>query len=399
MTTMTNDKSSTVSLDATSLRIEKLSVSGAPYEAAMQVASSGGDVELAVRQMLDIGGAILLHGENQATVDSVSHEVDRLLQGMLDVAAKEYPRVLAKHEQTLEQRLRELFDGTNRGSVQAQLHEVLRTFADSQKSEIAKALAEPTGVLGALRSELIDRLSRLDTRNLEFAKELTTISERLMVAREIEFERARGTAKGLVHEDRVATVVERQAAPHGDVLVDTSREVGSGGGKKGDFAVRLSVGDTAGQEVSYVVEAKDKKMGITAALKELDGAMTNRGASSGVLVFARQDQAPINGLPLRLYGGNRIITWLTDDGEISLEIASQLARALALASTAADSSAASAHEVSEALNRICALIDEAKAIARGTGAARRGLDQVDTAYKSLRTSLHDAVNELREKLM
>jgi hypothetical protein len=54
-------------------------VDGAALAAAERATTDGRDLELTVRQMLDVGGAVLLHGVGKATVDAVGAEVDRLL--------------------------------------------------------------------------------------------------------------------------------------------------------------------------------------------------------------------------------------------------------------------------------------------------------------------------------
>jgi hypothetical protein len=59
-----------------------LVVDGAAFAAAREAADQNRNVEVVVRQMLEIGGAVLLHGGGKATVDAVAAEVDRLLTAL-----------------------------------------------------------------------------------------------------------------------------------------------------------------------------------------------------------------------------------------------------------------------------------------------------------------------------
>lgn len=71
-----------VVLDDDRLAIRDLTVDGTALAAAQQTVADGRDLELAVRQMLEVGGAVLLHGAGKATVDAVGAEVDRLLTAL-----------------------------------------------------------------------------------------------------------------------------------------------------------------------------------------------------------------------------------------------------------------------------------------------------------------------------
>lgn len=71
-----------VVLDDDRLAIRDLTVDGTALAVAQQTVADGRDLELAVRQMLEVGGAVLLHGAGKATVDAVGAEVDRLLTAL-----------------------------------------------------------------------------------------------------------------------------------------------------------------------------------------------------------------------------------------------------------------------------------------------------------------------------
>jgi hypothetical protein len=62
--------------------IRDLSVDGVLAELVTQATGDGRDPETVVRQALQIGAAILLHGTNTATIEAVSSHVDRLLAAL-----------------------------------------------------------------------------------------------------------------------------------------------------------------------------------------------------------------------------------------------------------------------------------------------------------------------------
>ncbi|HET8822317.1 MAG TPA: hypothetical protein VFM57_12270 [Thermoleophilaceae bacterium] len=64
------------------LVIRELRISGPALEAVREAVARGLDPERVVREALEVGGAILLHGASKATVDAVGAEVDRLLSAL-----------------------------------------------------------------------------------------------------------------------------------------------------------------------------------------------------------------------------------------------------------------------------------------------------------------------------
>jgi hypothetical protein len=78
----------TVVLDDGLLRLRELIVDGAAVSAARDAVERGRDLEATVRQMLEVGGSVLLHGAALGTVDAVSAEVDRLLSALEEKSAR-----------------------------------------------------------------------------------------------------------------------------------------------------------------------------------------------------------------------------------------------------------------------------------------------------------------------
>jgi hypothetical protein len=391
---------STISLTETALFIKDLSVGGNAFQAAKESTDRGHALELTVRQMLDLGGQLLLHGANWATVDWVSAEVSRLVDRIARTATDLIPTALNAHKEQLALLLARHFDDGNSNSLQHQLAEVLAEFTSELRAQFVKGLQDEAGPFALLRAELVGKLSAVDVRQDELLRHVTGLSERLATIKAVKDEREKGTAKGVDYESVVGQVIEGIFAPFQDTVFPVGTEAGAQGSRAGDFVVLLNPDDAEGHEVRIAIEAKCQRLSVRAALRELDEAMSNREACSGIMVFSDAAQAPIGGRVLRAYSGNRIIVVFGegDANTLALEVACSLARSLALATPKTIPSEVDAQCVREQVDHLVELLEEAKSIARGASAARRGLDQIEGGYKKLRTDALSILSNITQML-
>jgi hypothetical protein len=352
-----------------SLEIRSLLVTGTPVRAAHATVKSGTAPAIAVRQMLELGGSILEHGTSQSTLSSVAAEVDRLLAGVVEAAEERLPESLNQHVTKLGGVLAERFDSRRVDSVQRQILAMVEGASVEQRRALISALLDDEGPLGGLKAELAGRLSVMAARQDELLRQITAVGERIAAHDAIQAERDKGTAKGADFESFVATSVDWSLAPYGDVVVEVGNETGTQGNKAGDIMVTLNPDETSGHDLRIVVEAKCRPLGLKAALRELDRALDNWDAHSGILVFAEPEQAPLNGRCLRLFAGNRIMCVLgRESGDrLPLEVACQLARALSLTSAQQSDSQLDAAALSDDLRILTEILDEAKAIIHAPG--------------------------------
>jgi hypothetical protein len=381
------------------LRIESLEVDGAAMMTARHFFHEGRDLELVVRQMLDVGGTILQHGAHQATLQSVSAEVDRLVSAIGDVAADQFPVLLARHSNDLQAILARHFDPSQVGSVQEQFVNIVRKLAAEHQHQLAQTLLQEEGPLGVLRAELGAKIGALIARHDSLTEQLTDVREKLAAAKATATERERSTAKGSDFESAVAAAVEYVHAPYEDLVVEVANTIGARGGKTGDISVHVNREAARGKDIRIVVEAKCRALSLPAALKELDAAMENREAQAGVLVFRSVQNAPLAGRCFRVFPGNRLMVVFDEDqGEFALEVACNVARMCALRTAHEQPVRYHAERVSTCVRKLAAILDDAKAIARGTNAARKGLDQIDTGYSTLRSNASAVLEELSSAL-
>lgn len=301
----------TVELKDDHVVIRDLAVHGALVTLLREAVADGRDPELAVRQALEIGAAILLHGTAKGTVDAVSAEVDRLMA---------------------------LLDEKSAG---------------------------------------IERLRRM----------------REQVS----------AAKGLAFEDSIGPQLDACFAPHGDELEATGATTGVADEKTGDYVVTVNPRDTGGRDRRIVFETKTRRRRptIAKALEELDLAMLNRSCQVAVMVFAHRSQSPLQGKPLRVFHGNRImVVWDPEDepgSDLALEVAAQLARTLAIAAEREDLTLDRAL-LAERLDSLTNIIERGRAIKRGISTARRGLDAAEDAYEVLAGEAMAVILELADRV-
>jgi hypothetical protein len=372
-------------------------VQGNAHQVILDSMLKGEKPESVLKSMLDLGSTMLMHGTNKATIDSVSSEVDRLIDTILGVALKQYPGLIEEQSKKIKLDLDQYLDPQKQTSMQSQMKILMTEFTEKLKSEISKTLVEPNSPISAMRREFVERFSQVDNRYGNILQEVTTLSERVTSTAVLRKEREKGTAKGLVHESAVLEVIERVCSPFNDIVMDVSQEMGASARKTGDFVVQLGSEKQQAQILQFVVEAKNTKMTLSNALKEIELSMRNRDALVGVLVFNDPAQAPTNGSPFRLYPGNRIIATFHDDNALPVEIAIAFARALTQSKGEHQNRAISEVDISELTQKVTSLIEDSKSIIKNVSVTRKAADDIEDAYKALRDKLLAEMKNLLNK--
>ena len=132
--------------------------------------------------------------------------------------------------------------------------------------------------------------------------------------------------KGDSYEDLLHSAIGQLVTPFGDTAERTGTLAGAAGNKRGDEVVTLNVDDTPGTEARYVLEAKDRKLGLRAIFTELAEAMENRGAGAAIAVFSSQNRAP-SSVPFSYRGDKAIVVLDKDEPDLSaLRLATMWAR-------------------------------------------------------------------------
>ncbi|MGO9976039.1 MAG: hypothetical protein ACLP01_25200 [Solirubrobacteraceae bacterium] len=382
------------------LLINDLVLIGTPMLVAREHQERGGNPETIVRQMIEIGATVIQHGAGQATVDSVTTQITRLIDAINHVTAEQLPSTIDEQLKAIRTVLGEHFDPEKADSIQQQLKTTFTAQNAEQQRALRTALLDDTGPLGIVRTELATHLKAILASQGEVGKQLTALTERLTAAERIKEERQRGTAHGADYEDQVATVLEWIHAPLEDTVLDVGTELGAHRNKAGDHVVHLNPDITLGRDLRIVVESKAQPLGVKAALEQLERAMENREAQAGVLVFASADLAPLKGRALRAYSGNRFIAVYDreEKGPLALEAACHLARTLTLATLIEGEEAIDTDYIADQLERLTSVVEEGRSINRGINAARKGIDTIEAGYDTLRSKALAIIKEVGESL-
>jgi hypothetical protein len=379
------------------LAINQLAVYGAPVDAARECVERGEDLEVSVRRMLDIGAALVQHGGNQATLDSVRSEVDRLVETVSLTVAENLPRSVKEQLAGFREVLGAYMDAGRAESVQRQLEKIMQAGARSQRQEVTKALLDEHGPFAVFKADLDGRLKGVG----ELLPHVVALREQLSAAERVDAEHERGTAKGIDYEHVVGETLAHALAPFRDTVEQVGTELGSDRNRCGDYVATLNPATTGGADVRVVVECKARpRIGVRAAMTELEKAMGNREADAGLLVLDKADGTALGGLSLRAYPGNRVVVHLDRQKPepLALEIACQLVREFALASAQSQERSVDISALESDLASITDAVEKAKAIASGVKVARRGIQNIEDAYTRLRSDATDALAQMARHL-
>lgn len=374
--------------------IKNLVITGNAHNVIVARTMEGATPEIVLTSILEIGSTMLLHGASKATVDTVASEVDRLVDTVLGVTLKEYPELMQQQSSKVTKELGDLVDPTKSTSIHSQMRDLMKDFSSTLKSEVVKTLIEPNNPISSLRNELVGKLNTVDEKYGNLLKEVTAISERMTASSNLQEARNQSTLKGADHEQVVLAVLERVHSPFQDIVTDTSQDTGDAGRKTGDFVVEVNSALSVSEPIRIVVEAKNTKLSLPAALKELDNSMNNRSASVGVLVFSDISQSPTNGQLLRIYPGNRIVVSFVEGQSMPVEVAFALARNLAISNVSTDTESASQKDIQRVVTEIVDSIEKSRRISRHISSSRRSLDEIEGIYEELRTKVLQSIDRI-----
>ena len=361
-------------------------------------ANQGKDPEEANTQILELGASVLQYGSSRATVDSMSSEIERIVDRLQYVAQNEYSQILNQHKTSLNEALSQFMDPGRSSSIQMQIQSLIRDSGLNAQQAFNTVLNDQNGPFASLKSIFDAKIGSIEGKQVDILKDLSAISERLKMEETLEAAYQKGTSKGFDHEASILEIVEKIVSPLKDQVIDVSKDIGLDGSKKGDALVKLNEDETNGMHSGYVIEAKDQKLNLSAALKELELGMSNRGVKAGILVFAHREQLPTHGSPFRLYSGNRILVSLSEgSNNLELEIACNLARGIALQQSQIGSEDFDIKVIYEKVEKLSNVIEEARGIEKGTSLAKKGIETIEASYKKLRADALEIISDLQNK--
>jgi len=261
----------------TSIRIH-----GRPVKRIRHAVETGLSAEQAIQEMLELASAAFEFASSDSTLEQFSISADKVIDRIIDQTENRYPRQL---KAVTGEVLKDSFAGFER-EVRAELK--------SQRDVLKEAI-----------------------QNLGISRGLYKSSP----------------SKGTAHQERVGFYLENLCGT--DLIEDVSRSrTGKSHNQRrinsGDFLVSSQERTDGIIQPLFVVEAKDSKLSLQEALRELNENKRNRNVPVGVIVFASIDQAPTNGKQFKVLSGNNILAVLDDASDAPIAAAYSYAKHLAL---------------------------------------------------------------------
>jgi hypothetical protein len=381
------------------LHVSEADFGGTVVELARELGAEGNTARLS--QLLDhtieTGALVLRQGQNRALVDSVALEIDRLIEAAnsesekIPTALKE---PLTEHLKTLADLLSEHFDPRRARSLQNQIKTLVGDATGTELRRHVRTLLDDDGAIGsqvrAFTASNADMLTRVNTL-------LGKIEQKLQLDDSVE----RSVHKGRPFEEVVQAELEAIHGPLGDTVRCVRSDYGllpksSKGAKAGDYVVVLNPDHTRGREVTYVVEAKTGQLRAAEAKRELEGAIANRGAAAGVLVFDEVADAPLGGRYFMPHGDGRFTAVLDVEQSppLAFEVACRQARLVAIASVRPEGVLEKAW-VLAGCNRLCEIVEEASAILNSVTTVERGAKEIRQRYTDMRGNALGLIDDIR----
>ncbi len=353
-----------------------------------------------VRKAIEIGARVLDSEETAANVDYVRAEFER----HSSVLRERMTKAIEAGDVALAERIAANFDGGRDGSVQKQIESLLENALDGQREALLKLFKTEDGVnpLFDFKDAMVRVYKSLDERQQkegeenrkvisDLRREVVELKGQGEADERVAEAEGAGTRKGFDFEGRVHAALERIASARGDCASHTGGEAAEGGGKKGDTLIELSAAD--GPSMGRIVfEAKDKRLSMNEAWKELNDGMAARAASFAVLVVAGEERMPARTQQLHEYEGNKMMVALDRDepDSLALEVAYRLA--------AARVTMARDRELHVDAMAVRDSADEAISLLKQAQAIRSTLTGIKTSSDKARAGLDGMVEAIRAKL-
>jgi hypothetical protein len=271
------------------------------------------DAEFAFRELVDVAIKV----KSLATSTVASQEIKNKVENLVSELQKSYEAIVLK----LEGEAKKLTD-PEKGSVTT----AIKDMADKTLKNLLTPDDNPAdpSPINRFKNQLIDELEGF-TENI--TNSLTAIQTKLGVG----VDRRKVALDGNDFENNVAVVVQYYGRIYGDIVEPTGAKSEVGTSKKGDVLVTLNPDDTLGQKCAIAWEAKtdstfklqsktkSSRVSLDKVRKEMDEALSKRGAQVGVFVIDSDGLDMEVQVAWQELDGNKLILVL-DPEEISEEM-------------------------------------------------------------------------------
>lgn len=366
-----------------------------PLEAAHQCLRVGARAVRAANVSLD--AAVVerqfeqLAGRFEQQVAQAVAQIGAVATGLLDDDDGALTTVLARHRAEIESLLGDTFDPESRAGALALIEGVVTEAvaeylnADDENSPLGRATRE-------IRRTVHERVN-------DVVQQVQGVLERLAATAATAEALERSTHKGVQFEEVVHDRVAAIAAVHGDLAEHVGTEGGQDARRCGDEVVTLNPDDTGGEEVRFVLEVKHRRLGWRETCAELDRAMANRGATAGIAVFARQEQAPTP-VPFHCNASRAVVVLDPEDGDDgALQLAYMWARWVARRDRARPDGVCDPERVRDLIDEVNRALQRVRTIRRYHTEAAKGIERARDELGALEDEARRAIETLGRELL
>jgi hypothetical protein len=373
------------------------------------------DLESAVHRVMQVGARALslartsidanfvesafggMTREFDGKLEDTIEQMNKMTSGLLDEKSGALPQALQSFREQLSDLLGDAFDPDSKKSIIGTFEQLWADAAKVQISAVRRVVDpdDPESPLGRHRAEIVKTVKETEEK---LAKAVAEISEKIAV-HNAQAELIEKTAsKGFAFEELLHETISRIAAANGDIAERVGGDAGAAGTKVGDEVVTLGPDDTRGIPARYVLELKDRKLGLNATLKQLDQAMVNREASVGIAVFSREENAPVPG-PFQFWGKYAIVVLdksSVEDG--ALRLACLWARWMVRRDLEDDGTDVDLHHVAALIEDAHRALDHISNVRRCHTVARKHIDQATAQMEEMASDLDAALDAIAEEI-
>ncbi len=358
----------------------------------------------AVKNCLELGARALSYAADQSGTTLLSDALKQSTEShksLLETVAKqtratviqsaeELPKKLHTILKVVEKDLAKTLNHKDASGIIGGLTEYLAAGVAKEASKLTDALdwQNPKSPLSQLNAQMEKRDAKFDNQLQKIAAELQARAAANAIWRKT-------TGKGVSFEDTLETYIANESRPRHDLVVRTSKTTGIEGNDKGDITIEIEKNHAHGPGLHVVIEAKNAQTSFPALVRDVEKAMTNRGAVFGIGVSTNVDITRGSSLIVPI-GDDKLIVCAPQVGEDEFELLG-VAVALEMARWKAILSRVTPTDQMD-LNRINAHVTAAFSIVKRFSEAKRKMTSVKTAVDDAWTYVDAIRSDLQVEL-
>jgi hypothetical protein len=331
------------------------------------------------------------------SLDSAVSQITEVSSKLLDEEGGALPRIFDDMKSGIGTILTETFDGDSKSSAIAKIESVVDGAVRRLDGTVRSAFDpdSPDSVMGKTKREILDVVKE---QGRELSKDIQAVAT-VLAANKARAEVIQLTAvKGFTYEEMLGDDLASIASIHGDLTEAVGTTSGAAGTKNGDHLVTVNTEDTCGQEVRFVLECKDRKLGMAKTMEQITKAIENHSARAGVVVFSRQELAP-SPLPFSWSGNRAVLVYDKDQPDPEgLQLAYAWARWVCRRELSSDGAALNVGQIEAALTRARQALQRHQSAKSCFTAATKKIDEGASHVTGLVDEVRSAMTDLWEEL-